>query len=116
MADLPELTCNVCGEETAVGVASMPGVPASFAYGRRCLDANAHPYGIVVANTAMIGDLEHTADWWKEIVACTLRHLDVPVLQFNQDVAAAMADMERMESYDGGDQDGGEPGGADDGR
>lgn len=81
-------TCDTCGNKGIVGVAAMPGIPGSFAYCRACLDANAHPYGMVVANTGMINGLEHAADWWKEMVTGTIARLAITSDQFNQDVAA----------------------------
>lgn len=93
--------CNVCEESEAVGVAAMPGVPISFAYCRECLAANAHPYSIVVANTAMIGGTGMSAEWWQELVMHTLAHLKISPEQFKKDVdeeiAAALADEERMQ-------------------
>lgn len=102
---LPELTCEVCGNEPAVGVAAVPGVPYSAAYGRECLHANAHPYGILIANTAMIvwgyvdGDVDdplaNTADWWQQMVRDTLRHLDLSEEDFRREVAGVVDDLRR---------------------
>jgi len=84
---IPELVCEVCDKNPGVGVAAVPGVPISVAYCRECLEANAHPYWIVVTNTAMIGGLDHTAEWWVDIVTSTLAHLDITREQFDADVA-----------------------------
>ena len=101
--DLPELTCSVCEAEPAIGVSAVPGVPFSVAYGLKCLRANAHPYNVLVANTASIvsevdmamgtGVLEPTADWWKKMVLDTLAHLDIAPEQFDADVRASARDM-----------------------
>lgn len=90
----PDLTCDVCNNEPAKGVASVPGVPVSVAYGEKCLAANAHPYGIVVANTALIGGYEHAAGWWRDMVDCTLSHLAIPRDKFNADVGEAMREVD----------------------
>lgn len=98
-AELPKLTCEVCGEEEAVGVASVPGVPISVAYGPKCLEANAHPWGILVANTAILGGLEHTAAWWQHMVKCTCTHLGRTLDEFNDEVADSVAEMEQEEQH-----------------
>lgn len=99
---IPELTCEVCGDEPGVGVASIPGVPMSVAYGKRCLAANAHPYGIVVANTAMASghpDWEQgCAPWWKQIVHDTLAHLGKTREEFDADVAREVEVMREYEA------------------
>ena len=92
-----EHKCDVCNDEPVVGVACVPGMPVSVAYGRKCLDANAHPYGLVVANTACCGGLEHTADWWQQIVKDTLSHLGKSLEQFNADVAKDIKEFEEQE-------------------
>ncbi len=93
---LPETSiCDVCQGEPAVGVAGVPGLPISVAYGKACLAANAHPYGLLVANTALLGDYAHSADWWQEMVNATLAHLDKTRDQFDADVAESNATFER---------------------
>lgn len=92
-AGLPELICDVCHNEPAVGVAAVPGVPVSMAYGGHCLAANAHPYGILVINTAMCGGYDHTSEWWRQMVDDTLHHLGKDREQFDLDVEAEMADQ-----------------------
>lgn len=69
-----EPTCEVCGVEPAFCVAAVPGVPYSAAYCLRCLQANAHPWWLVVTNTAIVGGYEHAAPWWQEIVDSTISH------------------------------------------
>ena len=89
--------CNVCNNEPIVGVACVPGMPVSVAYGAKCLKANAHPYGLVVANTAMCGGLEHTAEWWQELVRDTLNHLGKSMERFTSDVAKDIKEFEEQE-------------------
>lgn len=89
--------CQVCESEPAIGVASVPGVPISMAYGRKCLEANAHPYEIVVINTAMLGGLDQAAPWWDQLVTDTLEHLEIPRSTFDSDVAGAVARIEADE-------------------
>lgn len=102
MAD--ELICDVCNDEPGVGVASVPGIPMSVAYGKKCLAANAHPYGILVSHTAILGGLENTADWWNEMVVNTCKHLGKTLAEFNHAVSEEMdaeaqywAEQEAME-------------------
>jgi len=79
-------TCEVCEKNEAIGVASVPGVPYSAAYCNECLNANAHPYFIIVANTACIGGYDQANNQWKEMVDCTLKHLGKTMDEFNHDV------------------------------
>jgi len=85
--------CSVCGNEPAVGVCAVPGVPCSMSYGKACLEANAHPWGILVANTAMLGGMEHAAGWWKEMVESTCKHLGKTREEFDKDVAEDIKSM-----------------------
>ena len=87
--------CSVCEAEPAVGVACVPGVPFSASYGRRCLIAGAHPWGILVANTACLGGWDRAADWWKEIVLTTCRHLDRSVEEFKKAVTSSIEELEK---------------------
>lgn len=82
--------CEVCYAEPAASAVCVPGVPVSMAYGRECLKVNAHPYGILVANTACCGGCEHTASWWHGMVTDTLDHLGIPHEVFYRDVADCM--------------------------
>lgn len=77
-----------------MGVAAIPGVPASDAYGRECLEANAHPMWALVANTAMVGGLHEAADWWVDMVQDTLSHLGVSQEAFEAEVAEAVRAMD----------------------
>lgn len=96
---LAEAKCDVCGNQGIVGVAAMPGVPGSFAYCRACLGANAHPYAMVVANTAMIGGLADAAEWWKQLVDDTLTHLAIDRDKFDADVADGIMEMDDYFSH-----------------
>lgn len=102
MADLDLGNCQCCDNEPAVGVASIPGVPMSIAWGRKCLDAQVVPYWVAVANSAMIGGYDQAAEWWKETVEDTLAYFDKSMEQYLADVAADMAHMEAEESGYGG--------------
>ena len=90
-----EMKCEVCQNEPVCGVASIPFIPMSVAYGAKCLAANAHPWWALVANQAAIGDpLETTHPVWQAMVRDTCRHLGKTVEQFKADVAVAERDME----------------------
>jgi hypothetical protein len=96
MSESPDLTigsCEVCGDEPAIGVAAVPGVPVSAAYGRACLEANAHPWRAIVFNTAACGGLENTAEWWRSMVHATLAHLGRPLDEFDRDVLQRIAEL-----------------------
>lgn len=90
---MEELKCEVCNKNTAIGVASVPGVAYSAAYCTKCLAENAHPYGIVVANTACIGGYDQSADWWREIINDTLKYLGKTREQFDADVAESIKEF-----------------------
>jgi hypothetical protein len=47
--------CEVCGNEPGLGVACIPGMPMSVAYGRTCLENNAHPSWAMRAQVEMAG-------------------------------------------------------------
>lgn len=82
--------CEVCGASSVVGVAAVPGVPYWAAYCRECLAANAHPWRVMVANTAAIDGLEHAAEWWRDMVEGTLTRLGRTRGEFQAAVRAAM--------------------------
>lgn len=86
--------CEVCNKNKSVGTCCVPGVPFSCAYCRSCLDLNVHPWNILVANTACIGNLEMSAPWWKEMVANTCKFLGKTIEQFNEEVEASNKAME----------------------
>jgi hypothetical protein len=91
---LPELTCEVCNERPAVGVASIPGMPMSIAWCRECLASGAIPWWAAIAETACIGGLAHAADWWLDIVDATCRHLGRTRDELDAAVTAAINEME----------------------
>lgn len=95
----PMPTCEVCKKNQAVGVACVPGVPYSAAYCKECLEANAHPYFIMVGNTACIGGLEHAHPEWAEMVRCTLVHIGKTQEEFDKDVAEAIKNEEALSQY-----------------
>jgi hypothetical protein len=90
--------CDVCGERPSLGVGAMPGVPISFAYCKDCLRANAHPYAIVVANTAMLGGMDGAAPWWVQLVEDTLAHLGKTRAEFDASVLAEQQEFEAAEA------------------
>lgn len=95
----PILICNVCEKNRAKGVCCVPGVPVSMAYCQECLSANAHPWGILVANTACVGSFADSADWWKKMVYDTIAHLgsEYTLARFLDDVAHSVVEMEQWE-------------------
>jgi len=93
-----ELKCEVCKNEPAVGVCCVPGVAYSAPYGKKCLEANAHPWNILVANTACIGSLDQANESWKEMVHDTCKHLGKTIEEFNLAVAK---DVQTLEQRDG---------------
>jgi len=82
--------CEVCNKNVSVGVACVPAVPISCAYCKECLEANAHPWWVLVANTACCGGLSYTADWWKLMVEDTCKHLGKTLEQFEEDVEKSL--------------------------
>lgn len=89
--------CSVCNDEPSVGVACVPGVPYSTSYGAKCLAANAHPWDILVGNTAALGGLDEAADWWKDMVYNTCTHLGKSIIEFEEDVKHEMKQMSNDE-------------------
>lgn len=89
--DFQHLRCEVCDHAPAVGVAAIPGMPISVGYCRACLQANAHPWWALVANTAAIGGLVHAAGWWVAMVDATCARLGRSRTEFDGDVAKAIA-------------------------
>lgn len=79
-------TCECCGREPAIGVAAVPGMPISIAWGKCCLAAGVIPYKLAVANTAAVGGLNNTVQWWRDIVDLTLAYFDRTHEQFARDV------------------------------
>ena len=61
----PKLTCNVCEEHEALGVASSALGAVSFAYCRECLEHNADVYGMIQFS---FEDCQgKVADWVKDL-------------------------------------------------
>lgn len=81
--------CEVCDQNESIGIAAMPGVPCSVAYCRECLDANAHPWGLLIANTACVGGLKNVTPWWKEMVEATCKKLGKTIEEFTTAVKQA---------------------------
>ncbi len=85
-----EWECDVCQVEPGVKALPVPGVPGKTAvYGQRCLDANAHPYDVLVEATAAHGGLGEASGWWRSIVERSCAHLGKTIEEFNEDVARA---------------------------
>lgn len=96
--------CEVCNQRDSIGGASVPGVPISVAYCKECVQANAHPWRILVANTSCIGKLEDCADWWKRMVEDTCKHLGKTLEEFNKEVDETNKEMsDYFESQEGED-------------
>jgi hypothetical protein len=53
-----DLICEVCNSEPAVGVACVPGIPMSVAYGNNCLREGADPLWALRANVACCGGVD----------------------------------------------------------
>lgn len=85
--------CDCCGVEPSVGVAAIPGVPMSIAWGRNCLDANVVPWWVAVTNTAIIGGRAEAADWWVALLDNTIPYFNRTTEQFDAEVALAIEDM-----------------------
>lgn len=86
--------CEVCNKNEIVGVCCVPGIPYSAGYCAECLKANAHPWHILVAQVACLGGMEKTADWVKQMVECTCKHLDKTMEQFEADVQVSLKQMD----------------------
>lgn len=89
----PEMTCDVCHEHKAIGVAAVPGIPCSVAYCKHCLDANSHPMHLLVVATALMGGLEYGAIWWQAMVQDSIKDQDVTLEWFNNQVKDEMLDI-----------------------
>lgn len=88
--------CEVCHKNESIGVACVPGVPYSASYCKECLQANAHPIFILLANTSCIGKLDECADWWQQMVKDTCKHLNYSIEIFNQQVEEQIKETESM--------------------
>ena len=67
----------------SVGVFAVPGIPMSVAYCEKCLEADSHPIGLLIANTVCCGGWDNCADWWKEIVEHSLEYQGKTLEWFN---------------------------------
>lgn len=64
----PKLTCEVCGQHEAVGVASCSFGAMSLAYCQQCLDQKAEPlWGFDYMFTDVSDNGEGLADWWSKM-------------------------------------------------
>lgn len=84
-----KLICEVCLQNEAIGVASVPGIPYSAAYCTECLKANAHPWRILVAEVSCLGGLEYATEWFKLMVEGTCKRLGKTIEEFTRDVEEA---------------------------
>ena len=89
--------CEVCNKNQAIGVYCVPAVPISCAYCKECLDANAHPWWVLIANTVCIGGLENAAYWWKKMVEDTCCHLGRSIEGFKQEVQKEINQINEVE-------------------
>jgi len=91
------MNCQCCGLEPAVGVASIPGLPMSIAWGRNCLDAGIMPYWALVTTVALASNFEyspdHYAPWVNELIRDTLAYFDKTEAQFAEDVNEEINDI-----------------------
>jgi hypothetical protein len=97
MSDVDYGVCDCCHDEPAVGVAAIPYIPMSIAWGRKCLDADIIPYWAAVANTAACGGWEHCNQEWQDLCRDTCTYFGEPHEQFLRDVAK---DIELMANPD----------------
>jgi hypothetical protein len=63
--------CDVCKAEAAVGIAAVPGVPMSLAYGHHCLANYAVPLWVAdftISQCVPFDDLDwrHLTDWFRQ--------------------------------------------------
>lgn len=100
----PIRKCGVCGHtgiiDEEVFVACIPGVPYSAAYCRKCVLANAHPWGILVANTACCGGWKKCNDEWKQIVLDTCNHLNRTLDEFLTLVDKNIEELKKTTNHD----------------
>jgi hypothetical protein len=98
MNEEKKLICDACKKNEAVGVACVPAVAMSCAYCKPCLEANNHPMWILTANTACIGGLDKSADFWREMVMDSLKAQGKTLEWFNAEVAREMAEMDAAQT------------------
>lgn len=88
--------CETCNERAPVAVVSVPGVPYSAAYCAECLAANAHPWRLLVSNTACCNGLKNMNGEWQVMVRATCAHLGRTLIQFEADVEKDMKTLDEM--------------------
>ena len=96
-ATIDEGKCEVCNKNNSIGVCSVPGVPFSCAYCKDCLKANAHPWHILVANTACMGGIDNANDFWKGMCRDTIKHLNKKQEEFDASVAESIKELKSKE-------------------
>lgn len=105
-----KLKCEVCNQEDSFGVASVPGIPYSAAYGLNCLNQGADPWDIVRANIVACGGPANVASWvlgGRTFVAdkyMTVREaLEVQPIteQELQELDSGIANLEQLEASPG---------------
>ncbi len=96
MSQPPELTCEACNKNKAIGVAAVPGVPISVAYCKECLQANSHPMYVLVGNTACVGGLEYANEGWKQVVMDSLKHQSKTLEWFNEQVQEGIGKLNSL--------------------
>lgn len=90
--------CDVCGKEPVTATAAMPGIAVTFGYCKGCLKAGAHPYPMVVANTALMGGMENAHPGWQQLVDDTLARLGRTREEFYASVEADMQGFAEAEA------------------
>jgi ribosomal protein S27AE len=86
--------CDCCHDEPAVGVASIPYIAMSIAWGSKCLEAGVIPYWAAVANTVACAGFEETSGDWQELVRLTLDYFGKSMDDFLAEVARDMEEMD----------------------
>jgi hypothetical protein len=59
-----ETNCEVCNLEPSIGVACVPALPVSVAYGEKCLSYNAHPFELLKSNVICCGGPGNVGTWF----------------------------------------------------
>ena len=87
----PDILCDVCGQENAVGVGASITGPVSFAYCSSCLKQKREPYGALVGGLigCDIECLEDVAEWYLPYIHGTLEAEGKTVEEFLADIREA---------------------------
>jgi len=89
--DEPNQGCDCCMKEPSVGVASIPFVPMSICWGRKCLDAGVVPLWICFAQVEMASEgapegtvfgREMFNEYWLSLHDATLAYFEVTEEEF----------------------------------